>query len=65
VAIFGKVLVNEGSGRILGAHLIGPGAAEVIHLFGFTMCSGLRVDAIRHAIFDYPSATSDIESMLP
>ncbi|MEX2260110.1 MAG: hypothetical protein WD672_15520, partial [Woeseia sp.] len=60
-----KVLVEEGSGRILGAHLIGPEAAEVINLFGFAMRSGLGADAIRHATFAYPTAASDIESMLP
>ncbi|MHB1092958.1 dihydrolipoyl dehydrogenase family protein [Thiobacillus sp.] len=60
-----KVLVEEGSGHILGAHLIGPDAAEVINLFGFAMRSGLTADAIRHATFAYPTAASDIESMLP
>ena len=60
-----KVLVEEGSERILGAHLIGPDAAEVINLFAFAMRSGLTADAIRHATFTYPTAASDIESMLP
>ena len=60
-----KVLVEEGSGKILGAHLIGPDAAEVINLFGFAMRSGLGADAIRHATFAYPTTASDIESMLP
>ncbi|MEX1213558.1 NAD(P)/FAD-dependent oxidoreductase [Saccharospirillum sp.] len=60
-----KILVEEGSQRILGAHLIGPDAAEVINLFGFAMRSGLDAEAIRHATFAYPTAASDIESMLP
>ncbi len=60
-----KVLVEEGSERILGAHLIGPEASEVINLFGFAMRNGLTTAAIRHATFAYPSAASDIESMLP
>ncbi|MHB8454691.1 MAG: dihydrolipoyl dehydrogenase family protein [Acidiferrobacterales bacterium] len=60
-----KVLVEEGSDHILGAHLIGPDADEVINLFGFAMRNGLGADAIRHAIFAYPTAASDIESMLP
>lgn len=60
-----KVLVEEGSGRILGAHIVGPDAAEVINLFGLAMRSGLNADAIRHATFTYPTAASDIESMLP
>jgi glutathione reductase (NADPH) len=60
-----KVLVERGSGRILGAHLIGPEAAEVINLFGFAMRSGLGADAIRNATMAYPTAASDIASMLP
>jgi glutathione reductase (NADPH) len=60
-----KVLVEEHSQRILGAHLIGPEASEVINLFGFAMRSGLNAYAIRHATFAYPTAASDIESMLP
>jgi len=60
-----KVLVEEGTGKLLGAHLVGPDAAEVINLFGFAMRSGLGAGAIRHATFAYPTAASDIESMLP
>lgn len=60
-----KILVEEDSGKILGAHLIGPEASEVINLFGFAMRSDLTADAIRHATFAYPTAASDIESMLP
>ncbi|WP_341937416.1 dihydrolipoyl dehydrogenase family protein [Marinimicrobium sp. C2-29] len=60
-----KVLVEEDSGKILGAHLVGPEASEVINLFGFAMRSGLTADALRYATFAYPTATSDIDSMLP
>ena len=60
-----KVLVEEGSERILGAHLIGPEASEVINLFAFAMRSRLTAAAVRHATFAYPSAGSDIASMLP
>ncbi|MFX3658402.1 MAG: dihydrolipoyl dehydrogenase family protein [bacterium] len=60
-----KILVEQNSGRILGAHLIGPEASEVINLIGFAMRSGLTADALRHATFAYPTAASDIESMLP
>lgn len=60
-----KVLVEEDSGKVLGAHLVGPEASEVINLFGFAMRSGLTADALRYATFAYPTAASDIESMLP
>lgn len=60
-----KVLVDDQTGRILGAHLIGPDAAEVINLFALAMRNGLTADAIRQTTFSYPSAASDIEYMLP
>ena len=60
-----KVLVEDTTGRILGAHLIGPDAAEVINLFALAMRNGLTTDAIRHTTFCYPTAASDIEYMLP
>lgn len=60
-----KVLVEEGSERLLGVHLLGPEASEVINLFGLAMRSGLTATALRNARFAYPSAASDIEYMLP
>ena len=35
-----KVLVEEGSGRILGAHLLGPNAEELINLFSMAIAGG-------------------------
>ncbi len=60
-----KVLVEEESKRLLGAHMIGPDASETINVFAFAMRSGLNADALRHATFAYPTAASDIASMLP
>jgi len=60
-----KVMVEEGTGRVLGAHLIGPEASETINLFALAMRSGLSVTDLQHATFAYPSSASDIESMLP
>ena len=59
-----KTLVEEGSGRILGAHLVGPGADEVINLFGLAIRHGLTADDLKGAMFAYPTGASDIGSML-
>ena len=59
-----KVLVENGSGRILGAHLIGPGAEEQINLFAMAMKAGLTANQIKGLIFAYPSYASDIGSMV-
>jgi glutathione reductase (NADPH) len=59
-----KTLVDEGSGRILGAHLVGPHADEVINLFGLAIRHDLTADDIKAAIFAYPTGASDIGYML-
>lgn len=59
-----KVLVERGTGVILGAHLIGPGAEEQINLFAMAMGAGLTANKIKAIIFAYPSYASDIGSMV-
>ncbi len=59
-----KTLVEEGTGRILGAHLLGQHAEEVINLFGLAIRTGIRASELRHAVFAYPTSASDLSSML-
>ena len=59
-----KVLVEQGTGKILGAHLIGPGSEEQINLFAMAMGAGQTANQIKAMIFAYPSYASDIGSMV-
>lgn len=59
-----KTMVEEGSRRILGAHLVGPHADEVINLFGLAIRHGLTAEGLKSGIFAYPTGASDIGSML-
>jgi glutathione reductase (NADPH) len=59
-----KTLIEEGSGRILGAHLVGPHAEEVINLFALAVRRDLTAEDLRQTIFSYPTGASDISSML-
>jgi glutathione reductase (NADPH) len=59
-----KTLVEEGTGRILGAHLVGPHADEVINNFGLAIRHGLTADDVKATIFAYPTGASDIGYML-
>src|SRR5262249_45961436 len=43
-----KVLIEEGSERILGAHLVGPHAEEQINLFTLAIRSGIRASEIEN-----------------
>lgn len=59
-----KTLVEEKSGRIIGAHLVGPHADEVINLFAFAIRKGLTAEDLKSAIFAYPTGASDVSYMV-
>ncbi|HYS53452.1 MAG TPA: NAD(P)/FAD-dependent oxidoreductase [Thermoanaerobaculia bacterium] len=59
-----KVMVEEGTDRILGAHLLGDHADEVINLFAVAIRSGMTATDLRHMLFAYPSHGSDVPYML-
>ena len=59
-----KVLVEEETDRVLGAHLLGPHADEVINLFAVAIRLGLRADALKETLYAYPTYVADIRFML-
>ncbi len=59
-----KTLADEDSGRILGAHLVGPHIDEVINLFGLAIRHELTVEDLQTTMFAYPTGASDIGYML-
>src|SRR5258706_1692035 len=59
-----KVLVEEGTDRILGAHLVGPHVDEVINVFALPIRKGLRAEDLKTTMFAYPTGASDIGYMV-
>jgi len=59
-----KVLIEESSGRIMGAHLLGTHAEETINLFALAIRAGLKADDLREMIYAYPTNASDIVHLL-
>ncbi len=59
-----KVLINERTNKILGAHLLAPQASETINLFAMAINQGMTVNDLKNTIFTYPSWANDIKSML-
>ncbi|MGR3650649.1 MAG: dihydrolipoyl dehydrogenase family protein [Roseovarius sp.] len=59
-----KVLVEKGSERVLGAHLLGPHADEVINVFTLAVRHGLTADQLKDTMFAYPTGASDVSSMV-
>ena len=59
-----KVLVEEGTDRVLGAHLLGPRADETINLFATAIRLGIPAGELREVIFAYPTFSSDVRFMV-
>jgi glutathione reductase (NADPH) len=59
-----KVIVDEETDRILGAHIVGHSGEELIHLFAFAMKFGIRAGDIRDTVYAFPTFSADIKSML-
>jgi glutathione reductase (NADPH) len=59
-----KVLIEESTGMIIGAHLLGPAAEETINLFALAMRHGLTAAAVKESIYAYPTHGSDLKYML-
>jgi glutathione reductase (NADPH) len=57
-------VISDKEGHILGAHIIGPHAEEMINLFAMAIRAKLKVADIRNMVYAYPSMGSDIGSMV-
>jgi glutathione reductase (NADPH) len=57
--VFGykKTLVEEGTERLLDAHLLGPHAEEVINLFALAVRKGLTTRDLKEVVFAYPTGS--------
>ena len=59
-----KILLNERTDEIVGAHIIGPEAAETINLFTMAINANMTAKQIKQTIFTYPSWSNDIKKMV-
>jgi glutathione reductase (NADPH) len=59
-----KVLIENESEKILGAHLVGPNAGEMINLFALAIKTGCTVSQLKSIPFTFPTSGADINSMV-
>ncbi len=59
-----KTIVDKKRNLILGAHIIGTGAGEMINLFVLAMCGKLTTENLKAMIFAYPTWGNDIKGMV-
>lgn len=53
-----KIVTETESGAILGAHLYGQSAGEIINIFGLAMKFGIRADDLKNFVYAYPTLSS-------
>ncbi|GGO93055.1 glutathione reductase (NADPH) [Stakelama pacifica] len=59
-----RIVIDAKTDRILGAHLLGPGYAELINYLGLAIRTGLKVGDLNKMIAAYPTISSDLGSIL-
>ena len=55
-----KTIVERGSGRVVGANLLGHTVGEVINVFAVAMACGQTASDLKRAIWAYPTGASEI-----
>lgn len=59
-----RILIDSKSDLIIGAHLFGEGAQEVIHLFALAMHEGITARSLKNLTYAFPTHSSDVPSLL-
>ena len=58
------MLIEEGTDRILGAHVLGPHAEEVINVLALAIRFRIPARDLKEVLFAYPTSGSDVRFML-
>jgi glutathione reductase (NADPH) len=59
-----KVIVDVGTDRVLGAHIVGRAGVELIHIFALAMKHGITAKQLSDTVYGFPTFSSDIKNML-
>jgi len=59
-----KILIDEKTDLILGAHILGPDAQEMINLFAMAIRAEITSFHLKKMLFAYPTAGSDLKYMI-
>ncbi|WP_036259946.1 NAD(P)/FAD-dependent oxidoreductase [Mesorhizobium sp. WSM3224] len=59
-----KVIVEESTDRIVGAHMVGHAGEELIHIFALAMKHGITASQLSETVYGFPTFASDIRNMM-
>lgn len=58
---FVQIVAENGTGRIIGAQIVGPSAAELIQEISVPMAGGMTVGQVAHSVFGHPTLSEVIK----
>ena len=61
--VFMKLVVDDGSGRVLGVHVVGPGAGELIQAVGIAVKMGATKADFDRTVAVHPTAAEELVTM--
>jgi glutathione reductase (NADPH) len=61
---YSKVIVDKHTDRLLGAHIVGHGAGELIHIFALAIKHGITAGELKATVYAFPTYAADIPSMV-
>jgi glutathione reductase (NADPH) len=56
-----KVLIERGTGKVLGAHLLGHACEGAVNLLALAMQEGIPAERILQVLYAYPTSESDLQ----
>ncbi len=59
-----KTITSKKTGELLGVHILGENAAELINYFALIMKFNLPIEKLKDMIFAYPTSASDLKYLL-
>jgi glutathione reductase (NADPH) len=59
-----KVIINEEDQTVIGAHVLGHHAEEVINIFALAMKFRLKIEDLKQMLWAYPTYVSDVKYMI-
>lgn len=59
-----KIIIEEPTDRIVGAHLVGHAGEELIHIFALAMKHGITAHELSDMVYGFPTFSADIRNMM-
>ena len=61
---FVQTVIEEGSGKIIGAQIVGQCASEMIHVFSLAIKSGMTGKDLAQVVFAHPTLSETIREAI-